>query len=167
MALASLSAKVVLFYPKMFQLFFGLFFPQVGVVDLDICGPSIPKLMSVENDAVMNGPYGWVPLRCSILCKSHTLSNTHPHIYSLIDACTHSFTHSHTHSSPHEGVKVMSVGNLLETRDSAVVWRGPRKTAMIKRFVKDTFWGRLDYLIFDIPHIEITTHSARIQFVHT
>ena len=150
MALASLSAKVV--STILFQLFFGLFFPQVGVVDLDICGPSIPKLMSVEDDAVVNGPYGWVPLRCSICItpESHTLSNTHPHIYSLIDACTHSFTHSHTHSSPHEGVKVMSVGNLLETRDSAVVWRGPRKTAMIKRFVKDTFWGRLDYLIFDI-----------------
>ena len=46
----------------------------------------------------------------------------------------------------------MSVENLLETRDSAVVWRGPRKTALIKRFVKDTFWGRLDYLIFDIHY---------------
>ena len=56
----------------------------------------------------------------------------------------------HTLSSPHNGIKVMSVANLLEDRDSAVVWRGPRKTAMIKRFVKDTFWGRLDYLIFDI-----------------
>ena len=52
--------------------------------------------------------------------------------------------------SPHNGVKVMSVGSLLEESDSAVVWRGPRKTALIKRFLKDTFWGRLDYLIIDI-----------------
>ena len=52
--------------------------------------------------------------------------------------------------SPHNGIKVMSVGLLLEEADSAVVWRGPRKTALIKRFLKDTFWGRLDYLIFDI-----------------
>ena len=37
--------------------------PQVGLVDLDICGPSIPKLMSVGGDVVVNGPYGWVPLR--------------------------------------------------------------------------------------------------------
>ena len=44
----------------------------------------------------------------------------------------------------------MSVGSLMQEADSAVVWRGPRKTALIKRFVKDTFWGRLDYLIFDI-----------------
>ena len=56
----------------------------------------------------------------------------------------------HFHRSPHSGVKVMSVGSLLEESDSAVVWRGPRKTALIKRFLKDTFWGRLDYLIFDI-----------------
>ena len=52
--------------------------------------------------------------------------------------------------SPHNSVKVMSVGSLLEESDSAVVWRGPRKTALIKRFLKDTFWGRLEYLIFDI-----------------
>lgn len=45
----------------------------------------------------------------------------------------------------------MSVGSLLEEGGSqAVVWRGPRKTALIKRFMKDTFWGRLDYLLFDI-----------------
>ena len=52
--------------------------------------------------------------------------------------------------SSYGGIKVMSVANLMEDKDSAVVWRGPRKTAMIKRFVKDTFWGRLEYLIFDI-----------------
>ena len=63
-------------------------------------------------------------------------------------------------SSPHHGVKVMSVGCLLEERDSAVVWRGPRKTALIKRFVKDTFWGRLDYLIFDILCSNIQVHVS-------
>ena len=52
--------------------------------------------------------------------------------------------------SPHHDIKVMSVGSLQEKADSAIVWRGPRKTALIKRFLKDTFWGRLDYLIFDI-----------------
>ena len=52
--------------------------------------------------------------------------------------------------SPHHDIKVMSVGSLQEEADGAIVWRGPRKTALIKRFLKDTFWGRLDYLIFDI-----------------
>ena len=52
--------------------------------------------------------------------------------------------------SPLHDIKVMSVGSLLDESDNAVVWRGPRKSALIKRFLKDTFWGRLDYLIFDI-----------------
>ncbi|XP_068757620.1 cytosolic Fe-S cluster assembly factor NUBP2-like [Montipora capricornis] len=53
--------------------------------------------------------------------------------------------------SPHFDVKVMSVGSLLEKADSAIIWRGPRKTGLIKQFLKDTFWGRLDFLIFDTP----------------
>ena len=38
-------------------------FSQVGVVDLDICGPSIPKLMGVEGSEVVNSQYGWMPLK--------------------------------------------------------------------------------------------------------
>lgn len=73
--------------------------------------------------------------------------------------------------SPIGDVKVISVGSLLETDSTAyvclfylfldasqrgvlfhlkyfrIVWRGPRKTALIKRFLKDTFFGRLDCLI--------------------
>ena len=35
---------------------------KVGVVDLDICGPSIPKLLGVENQPIIQTPYGWKPL---------------------------------------------------------------------------------------------------------
>ena len=59
----------------------------------------------------------------------------------------------------------MSVGSLLQEADSAVVWRGPRKTALIKRFVKDTFWGRLDYLIFDILLMLFASPSVLIKDV--
>jgi len=50
--------------------------------------------------------------------------------------------------SKHYDVKVMSVGSLLEKTDNAIIWRGPRKTGLIKQFLKDTFWSRLDFLIF-------------------
>ncbi len=54
----------------------------------------------------------------------------------------------------------MSVGSLLEGGGAqAVVWRGPRKTALIKRFMKETFWGRLDYLFFDILGRGFVTES--------
>ena len=33
------------------------------MVDLDICGPSIPKLLAVEGEKVVDSPYGWIPLR--------------------------------------------------------------------------------------------------------
>ncbi|CAH1963086.1 unnamed protein product [Acanthoscelides obtectus] len=45
----------------------------------------------------------------------------------------------------------MSIGFLLNDRNSAVVWRGPKKTAMVKQFLTDVLWGDLDYLIIDTP----------------
>lgn len=46
---------------------------------------------------------------------------------------------------------VMSIGFLLNSRNSAVVWRGPKKTAMVKQFLTDVCWGEIDYLIIDTP----------------
>ena len=43
--------------------YFYLFLVKVGLVDLDICGPSVPKLMAVEGKQVINSPYGWTPLK--------------------------------------------------------------------------------------------------------
>lgn len=46
---------------------------------------------------------------------------------------------------------VMSIGFLLKNRDDAVVWRGPKKTSMIRQFLSDVFWHDIDYLIIDTP----------------
>jgi len=46
---------------------------------------------------------------------------------------------------------VMSIGFLLNNRNSAVVWRGPKKTSMVKQFLTDVCWGDVDYLIIDTP----------------
>ncbi|XP_014668454.1 PREDICTED: cytosolic Fe-S cluster assembly factor NUBP2 homolog [Priapulus caudatus] len=89
---------------------------KVGLLDLDICGPSQAQLMGVDGEAVMNTEWGWKPV-----------------------------------VSPHTGVKVISVASLLASGEDSLAFRGPRKTALIKRFVKDVFWGRLDYLIIDTP----------------
>lgn len=45
----------------------------------------------------------------------------------------------------------MSLGFLLRERGDAVVWRGPKKTAMIRQFLSDVLWGELDYLLIDTP----------------
>lgn len=49
------------------------------------------------------------------------------------------------------GVKLMSVGFLLEDPKQAIVWRGPMLHGALKQFVTDVDWGPLDYLIVDLP----------------
>lgn len=46
---------------------------------------------------------------------------------------------------------IMSIGFLLNSRDDPIIWRGPKKTSMIRQFVNDIEWGDLDYLIVDTP----------------
>lgn len=45
---------------------------------------------------------------------------------------------------------VMSIGFLVEP-DQAVIWRGPMLHGSITQFLRDTYWGPLDYLIIDMP----------------
>jgi ATP-binding protein involved in chromosome partitioning len=49
------------------------------------------------------------------------------------------------------GVKLMSIGFLLEDARQAVVWRGPMIQNALLQFMKDVDWGTLDYLILDLP----------------
>ncbi len=50
-----------------------------------------------------------------------------------------------------DGIKVTSMALLLSSRDSAVVWRGPKKMAAIKQFIQGVNWGDLDFLLVDLP----------------
>lgn len=45
----------------------------------------------------------------------------------------------------------MSLAFLLSSRSDSVVWRGPKKTAMVRQFLSDVNWGQLDYLLIDTP----------------
>ncbi len=49
------------------------------------------------------------------------------------------------------GMKIMSIGFLLEDQHTAVVWRGPMIQGALQQFLKDVTWGKLDYLILDLP----------------
>ena len=50
-----------------------------------------------------------------------------------------------------KGVKIFSIGFLLPTRDTPVIWRGPMKHGFIKQAIENVEWGELDYLIIDLP----------------
>lgn len=49
------------------------------------------------------------------------------------------------------GMKVMSLGFMLESDKEPVIWRGPMKMGAIRQLLKDVVWGELDYLIIDSP----------------
>ena len=49
------------------------------------------------------------------------------------------------------GVKLMSIGFLLEDPKAAVIWRGPMLHGALQQFLKDVAWGELDFLVFDLP----------------
>ncbi|CAH1793416.1 unnamed protein product [Owenia fusiformis] len=90
---------------------------KVGLLDIDLCGPSIPKMLNLESHEVHQCPEGWVPV----------------------------------YVDKEQRLGVMSIGFLLNNRDDAVVWRGPKKNAMIKQFINDVFWQDVDYLVIDTP----------------
>jgi len=50
----------------------------------------------------------------------------------------------------HDGIRVMSIGFFVE-QDAAVVWRGPMLHKALQQFLEDVDWGRLDYLLIDLP----------------
>ena len=49
------------------------------------------------------------------------------------------------------GVKLISIGLVMEDPDQAVIWRGPAKIGVLKQLIEDVVWGELDYLILDFP----------------
>ncbi len=91
---------------------------RVGILDIDLTGPSIPRMLGVDGHGVHQSSDGWVPVYAD-----------------ASDA----------------RLACMSVGFLLKKKNDSVVWRGPKKNAMIRQFLGDVRWGELDYLIIDTP----------------
>jgi ATP-binding protein involved in chromosome partitioning len=49
------------------------------------------------------------------------------------------------------GVKLMSIGFMLDDAKAAVVWRGPMLHGALMQFLGDVAWGDLDFLLLDLP----------------
>lgn len=49
------------------------------------------------------------------------------------------------------GLKLMSIGFLLEDPKAAVIWRGPMLHGALQQFMRDVAWGELDFLVMDLP----------------
>jgi Mrp family chromosome partitioning ATPase len=87
---------------------------DVGILDADITGSSIPKMFGL--DARPSGSdTGILP----VLSRS--------------------------------GIEIMSMNLLLPSEDEAVIWRGPLMSKAITQFWEEVLWGKLDYLMIDLP----------------
>lgn len=103
---------------------------SVGVLDIDLTGPSIPRMFNLEGAKITQAPGGWLPV------KVH-------------DARSDSET---GHAGAPGSLSIMSLGFLLPSRGDSVVWRGPKKTAMVRQFLNDVLWpANTDYLLIDTP----------------
>lgn len=103
---------------------------RIGILDVDLTGPSLPRMLGMEGRDVLMSSEGWVPVYLN----------------------TASSSSSTTATGEGKGVLAcMSIGFLLKNSRESVVWRGPKKNAMIKQFLAEVRWGRLDYLIVDTP----------------
>ncbi|OPX28285.1 MAG: ATP-binding protein [Gemmatimonadaceae bacterium 4484_173] len=87
---------------------------KVGLLDIDIHGPSIPTMLHLEGARAQASGKSILPVEMGAM-------------------------------------KVMSLGFLLENKDSAIIWRGPMKMGVIEQLLRDVEWGELDYLIIDSP----------------
>ncbi|KAI2793888.1 Cytosolic Fe-S cluster assembly factor cfd1 [Penicillium oxalicum] len=117
---------------------------SVGILDIDLTGPSIPRLVGLEGAKITQSPTGWLPVP------------VHEAVGTPSDHGT-----SSVETSPARGsLRCMSLGFLLRDRGDAVIWRGPKKTAMIRQFLSDVSWGSTDYLLIDTPPGTSDEHIA-------
>ncbi|CAI50561.1 Fe-S cluster carrier protein ApbC [Natronomonas pharaonis DSM 2160] len=63
-----------------------------------------------------------------------------------------------------DGVKVMSMGFLLEEEDDPAILRGPMVNNVMTHFFENVEWGALDYLVVDLPP---GTGDASLDLVQT
>lgn len=49
------------------------------------------------------------------------------------------------------GVKVVSTGLIIETEETALMWRGLMLSKALEQFLQQVEWDELDYLIIDLP----------------
>lgn len=102
---------------------------SVGLLDVDICGPSIPRMTKTSTSEVLRSADGWVPIMVTPnLC-------------------------------------VLSIGHMLDESDAAVIWRGPKKNALISKFLSSVAWGDLDYLIIDTPPGTSDEHLSLVSYL--
>ncbi|KAI8622343.1 P-loop containing nucleoside triphosphate hydrolase protein [Chytriomyces sp. MP71] len=120
---------------------------NVGILDIDLTGPSVPRILGVAEHRVHQGSKGWVPVQVPLPPASSSSNALPPAL------------------STKGNLGCMSIGFLLQNPGDAVIWRGPKKHAMISQFLQDVDWGTraLEFLVVDTPPGTGDEHIALVE----
>ncbi|XP_069772824.1 iron-sulfur cluster transfer protein NUBPL isoform X2 [Narcine bancroftii] len=86
---------------------------RVGLLDADVYGPSIPRMMNLKGAPALTDRNLMIPL-------------------------------------VNYGINCMSMGFLVEEA-APIVWRGLMVMSAIEKLLRQVDWGKLDYLVIDMP----------------
>jgi hybrid cluster-associated redox disulfide protein len=100
---------------------------RVGILDADITGPSIPRIfglrdrLEIADDPSDTGQAGGQQRRLMVPIRSRS------------------------------AIEIVSSNLLTDQEDTAMIWRGPILSGVIRQFYEQTLWDDLDYLLIDLP----------------
>ncbi len=100
---------------------------QVGILDADITGPSIPKLFGLSKPLIIEADPN---------APKTPQGNPQP---LMIPAQSRS------------AIEIVSANLLTDKEDTAMVWRGPIVAGVIRQFYEQVLWSDLDFLLVDLP----------------
>ncbi|MDH5615796.1 MAG: Mrp/NBP35 family ATP-binding protein, partial [Acidimicrobiia bacterium] len=87
---------------------------RVGLLDADIWGFSVPRMLGTEERLEADEDRIIVPVVA-------------------------------------QGIKLVSTGLIVESEETALMWRGLMLSKALEQFLKQVAWGDLDYLVIDMP----------------
>ena len=99
---------------------------RVGVLDADLNGPTMAKMLGVRGQRLVVAPAGVEPPRTSLGVKVMSMDLLLP-----------------SDSTP--------LTWDAETQAEAHTWRGSMEASALREFLADTNWGELDALLLDLP----------------
>lgn len=95
---------------------------QVAIFDADVHGPSVPRTLGIRGRVDVSSEHG----------PGH-----HDLRFELMQ-------------SDH-GLKAISVASIWPGDEVPVLWKGPHKMRALRNFLSAVNWGRLDFLLVDLP----------------